>query len=162
MLAIIARKRGDMMTFGTHIDTMQYLMNDLHNAREQLRNEMGEEYLTSQSWYALQQYKATLEKCEQMFDFCFELALLHNEINDAASQKVIYKSMQNRMIDFIGYVAFQQHLLSVWQESDITATILNLGIHIQHTLDAAASDLKRYLKLPADESDGTIDKNSLN
>lgn len=141
------------MTFGTHIDAMQHLMNDIHKTRENLRKKMGEEYLTSQSWYALQQYKTTLEKCEQMLDFCFELTLLHNEITDTASQKIIYKSMQNRMIDFIGYVAFQQHLLTVWQDSDITSAILKLGTRIQHTLDSAANDLKRYLKLPDDDSD---------
>lgn len=150
------------MTFGSHIDAMQHLMNDIHKARENLRKKMGEVYLTSQSWYALQQYKATLEKCEQMFDFCFELTLLHNEMTDDASQKIIYKSVQNRMMDFIGYVAFQQHLLTIWQESDITPAILKLGKRIQQTLNSAASDLKRYLKLPDDDNDTMPPRNVLN
>ncbi|WP_010289622.1 hypothetical protein [Kurthia massiliensis] len=140
------------MTFIHYIEQMQYLVQHIHKARQQLRQQYGEQYLTTQSWYALQQYEAAIEKAEQLFDFCFELVLLHDEIDDAHSQHIIYRSIHARMESFIGYVQFQQQLMDVWQQSDALTSILDIGERVMQVLHEASDACTTYL-LKNDDAD---------
>lgn len=146
------------MTFIYYIEQMQQLVQHIHIARQKLREQYGEQYLTTQSWYALQQYEASLEKSEQLFDFCYELVLLHDEMNDPDSQQIIQRSIHMRMESFIGYVSFQDELMTVWKQSGAEKNILALGQRVSDALNAASAACEQYLST----HDSHLDNSSFN
>lgn len=147
------------MTFIYYIEQMQQLVQQIHKARKKLRKQYGEQYLTTQSWYALQQYEAALEKSEQLFDFCYELVLLHDEMTEPESQQIIQRSIHTRMESFIGYVAFQEQLMTVWQESGAHENILTIGQRVTDALKEASTACAQYLQ---QHHDVRSDDSSLN
>ena len=146
------------MTFIYYIEQLQQLVQHIHIARQKLREQHGEQYLTTQSWYALQQYEASLEKSEQLFDFCYELVLLHDEMTDVDSQQIVQRSIQMRMESFIGYVDFQHQLMTVWQQSGAEANILQLGQRVSDALTEASAACVDYLTT----HDSRLDDSSFN
>lgn len=146
------------MIFIYYIEQLQQLVQHIHIARQKLREQHGEQYLTTQSWYALQQYEASLEKSEQLFDFCYELVLLHDEMTDVDSQQIVQRSIQMRMESFIGYVDFQRQLMTVWQQSGAEADILQLGQRVSEALNEASAACAHYLTT----HDSHLDDSSFN